>query len=281
MQHPGHADVLDVEVLAGHLGRDVDARHRLADDRVLARGLRLRPAEREPEPAGLRLDRNRHAEQTTVDELAVGDPPRSVAGRADDAVLDGELACRDAELRRRPGRAAPAARRLRPGGAAGRRGRSSGCPRSAPGRRTCGVAHDHADASERARRAPRRRSARAPSGCPGRARVLPVKAVTVPSAWIASHESSADGSTTAGHVVGASAAQHSRDAPRGRGQADHDDQCAACPSRSRARVNLVLFGGDVMSGRPPFRPSPSAARLIARTMALWVAHRQRCGSSPA
>ena len=34
--------------------------------------------------------------------------------------------------------------------------------------------------------------------------VLPVKAVTVPSPWIASHESSADGSSTAGHVVGAS-----------------------------------------------------------------------------
>ena len=101
VQHPRHANVLDVEVLARHLGRDVDARHRLADDRVLARGLRLRPAEREPEPAGLALDRNRDAEQATVDELAVRDSPRSVASQADDSVLDGELACRDTELRRR------------------------------------------------------------------------------------------------------------------------------------------------------------------------------------
>ena len=148
MQHPRHADVLDVEVLACHLGRDVDARHRLADDLVLARGLRLRPAEREPEPAGLRLDRNRHAEQATVDELAVGDAPRSVSGHAHDSILDGELVCRDVEVLRCQGQERPP---------------SVGC--GLPELRACegdrqaahgrplvdacrGVAHDHADASE-------------------------------------------------------------------------------------------------------------------------------------
>ena len=81
MQHPWHAHVLDVEVLAGHLRWNVDARHRLADDLVLLAVFGCRPAEREPEPGRHRLDRNRHAEQATVDELAVGDAPRSVGER--------------------------------------------------------------------------------------------------------------------------------------------------------------------------------------------------------
>ena len=37
MQHAGHADVMDVDQFAGRLGRKIDARHRLADDAIVAR----------------------------------------------------------------------------------------------------------------------------------------------------------------------------------------------------------------------------------------------------
>ena len=39
VQHAGHAEVLHVGEAAGHLVRDVDARHRLADDLVVLRVL--------------------------------------------------------------------------------------------------------------------------------------------------------------------------------------------------------------------------------------------------
>ena len=136
VQHPRHADVLNVEMLARHLARNVDARHRPADDLVLARRLRPRSAKLEPESGSLAFDGDRDAEQAAFDELAVGDSPRGVAVHADHAVFDGELAGGDIELRSPPGRATPAVPGLRPAESAGRRGRSSGCPRWGPGRRS-------------------------------------------------------------------------------------------------------------------------------------------------
>ena len=167
-----------------------------------------------------------------VDELAVRDSPRSVAGRADHAVFDGELACGNIELRRRQGQQRPpAVRRGLPKLRAGESDRQAahGRPLVDAAR---GVAHDHLGHDRRARRAPRRRSARAPSGCPGRAPSCPVNAVTVPSAWIASHESSDDGSSTAGHVVGASLAA-TGDAPHGRRNARSRRSARRRPSGTR------------------------------------------------
>ena len=148
MQHVRHPDVLDVEMLTGHLGRDVDARHRLADDRVLARCLRRRPTEGEPEPSVLALHGDRDAEQLAVDQLAVRDLTRRVADRADDSVHDRELVCGNIELGCGQGEERPAAiRRGLPKLRAG-----EGNRQAAHGRplvdAALGVAHDHPDTIE-------------------------------------------------------------------------------------------------------------------------------------
>ena len=77
VQHAGHAEVLHVGEAAGHLVRNVEARHRLADDLVVLRVLRS---------AGFVVELER--EDLAADELAVADP---LAAGADDAVGDREV----------------------------------------------------------------------------------------------------------------------------------------------------------------------------------------------
>ena len=94
VEHPGHADVVDVGVRAGHFRRDVDrAAPRDPDQRVLADRLR-----RAPTP-GVRASCPVYddVEQLAADELAVGD---RLAAAGDDA-LRPEARDRHAEIRRR------------------------------------------------------------------------------------------------------------------------------------------------------------------------------------
>ena len=66
VQHAGHAHVVDVLELAGDDGRNLDARHRRAEDRPFARML----------PLGRRIQRQ--AERASADQLAVADLLRRI-----------------------------------------------------------------------------------------------------------------------------------------------------------------------------------------------------------
>src|SRR4029079_5037368 len=100
--------------------------------------------------------------------------------------------------------------------------------------------------------------------------VFPVKAVTVPSAWMANHESSSDGSIADGHVVGASLPELA--IPHTAAGAPITTIRPPPAFTKATRVNLVCSGG-VTLGVPSAQAAAAATRLIARTIALWVAHR--------
>ena len=187
-----------------------------------------RSAEHEPEPAAGPWTGIGTPSRLAADELRVGDLPRRVADHADDACFDREIGCRDAEPRRGEGeqRLASVRRSLPELGAGAtivrlptvgpwstvRRCRPSSTWMLANGhveflgddlRKRCSVALVFS--------------------------ILPVKAVTVPSAWIASHESSFDGSTSAGHACGAPRRSAGTRRPHGRGKSRSDDQRPASP----------------------------------------------------
>src|SRR5205814_5507503 len=87
VDHPLDLEVLHVSEAPGDFLRDVEARYRLADDRVVGRVLERRfRVELELEPA-------------ISHQLGVGD---ALAVAANPAVLDREIAPGDAELLRRP-----------------------------------------------------------------------------------------------------------------------------------------------------------------------------------
>ena len=85
VEHPGHAHVMHVLELGGDHRRHVDARHRFAEDRPLAR------------PAALRRGTEVDAEAAATDEIAVSDPLARRGAHEDGAVADGELLGRDTE----------------------------------------------------------------------------------------------------------------------------------------------------------------------------------------
>ena len=85
MQHAGHAEVLHVAEPARHLVGNVEAGHRLADELVILRVLFLRRR------FGIELD----GKTLAADKLGIGD---LLAAAGNDAVGDGELRGRHAEL---------------------------------------------------------------------------------------------------------------------------------------------------------------------------------------
>jgi hypothetical protein len=83
VQHTGHAHVVDVNEFAGRFRRQVDARHRLTDDPVLARLLHQR------------LVGKLNMDHLVADQLAIADA--AIILTADQAVLDPELFWRQLE----------------------------------------------------------------------------------------------------------------------------------------------------------------------------------------
>src|SRR5207302_11505629 len=96
MDHPLHLEVLHVREAPGDLLRDVEARYRLADDRVGRRVLERR----------FRIDLQ--LEPATSHQLGVGD---ALAVAANPAVLDHKIAPGDLEFLRRLVEQRPARRR--------------------------------------------------------------------------------------------------------------------------------------------------------------------------
>ncbi len=87
VQHARHAHVVHEDGLAGRLGRDVDARHRLADHPVLVGRLERH------------VGREHQLDVTPGDQLRVGDAPGRIAGRTDHPGLDLQRIGRHAEPR--------------------------------------------------------------------------------------------------------------------------------------------------------------------------------------
>ena len=95
MNHAGKLDVHGPFQRAVHLGRNVVALRRLADDLEFLHRLHLRHA-------GGRVDvvaRQRDIEPLSADQFSVGDFPRGIRFHGDHAVADGELIDRHAEPR--------------------------------------------------------------------------------------------------------------------------------------------------------------------------------------
>ena len=97
MQHARHLDVGDVVELAKHLGRDIEARRRLADDLVGGGRLWLRLPLGDEVVAELAVPLHRQVEIAPADQLAIADLARRIARHGDDTVGYLEPVGRDPE----------------------------------------------------------------------------------------------------------------------------------------------------------------------------------------
>ena len=101
MQHAGQTDITGKILLAEHFFREIDATRRLADDLVILVALQWRIGGDVVRVSPQAIPAHIRAEGFATDDLPVGNLPRRIAARRDDAVLGLQFGDRH---RQRPGR---------------------------------------------------------------------------------------------------------------------------------------------------------------------------------